>query len=203
MVLMGDCGSGRHVSTGPGRLSTPSTATERAFAVACSTHKTACGNVSLALVSQHRSTSHCASCQTRMEPVFAATPQRIYAAKAAREAEPLPNGWTRAPQRWTRPWREVRGERRCPNPLCHVGLVHRDGYPPEAMENNIRSLVRGEGGVPIMQRSLTVPKETFPLGGFHLLEPRYRPWSTGADARTVGAQEVRGSRGAGGSGSGR
>jgi hypothetical protein len=185
-------------------MSTPSTAAERAFMTACGTHSTNVpGCPPIALVSQHRSTSHCAECQARMEPVFAATPERIYAAAAARATRELPAGWARPPERMPRPYREVRGQRRCPNPACSMGLRGRDFYPSPAMEANFRSRLRGEGGVPIMQKGAAAPKVAPPLGGFHLITPLPLHTGLGAQLRAVGPREVRGSRGAGGSGSGR
>ena len=107
-------------ATGRGRHSAPTTAARKAC-------NTVCGNAWVRDASEHRSTRCCSGCHCVLDTVVALTPERIYAAAAAKAAQPLPYGWKRPPARQIYPVRTVRGLLFCPSYECRAkALKHRD-----------------------------------------------------------------------------
>ena len=173
VLVIGDMGVGRGVSTGKGRKSTPSTAAEAACAIACGARLSSQGNPCYRKGSEYRSTAlhgkaaegGAPACWARLEPVIAPTPERIYRQQAERAQAALPAQWAQRPTPpLPHPWRKVRGKQWCPE--CCV-FVHRDKHPCGAIVLDQRSLARGEGGEVQMRRSTVVPKVQFAMGGFH------------------------------------
>ena len=113
-------GSAKFAATGKGRFSSPTTAMRAACVKVC-------GAAWVRNVDEHRSTKCCSCCGYVLAKVWARTPERIYAAAAARAAAPLPWGWTRPPPRPIPAWRVVRGLQRCDSPMCSASAFrHRD-----------------------------------------------------------------------------
>jgi len=102
-----------------------------------------------------------------LDRVWGPTPERVYAAAAAKAARALPCGWTRPPARPVRPWRVVRGFLRCPSDECCArSYRHRDGDACRLILANALSVDAGEGTLQCMRRGR---REEDPAGVFDLL----------------------------------
>jgi hypothetical protein len=113
-------GAAKFNASGRGRHSSPTTAMRRAFV-------TVCGAAWVRDANEHRSSKCCSRCHGVLDKVHHLTPERIYAAAAAKAETPLPMGWSRPPPRAIRPWRVVRGMLYCPSDECRsFRLRHRD-----------------------------------------------------------------------------
>jgi hypothetical protein len=148
-------------ATGKGRHSSPTTAARKAC-------NTVCGNDWVRDANEHRSTKCCSGCHCVLDKVLALTPERIYAAAAAKAARPLPFGWVRPPARDIHPLRIVRGLLYCPSYECRTkALKHRDVDACRLILANALAVDAHFGTLPCMAFGR---REELPAGK-HLLWP--------------------------------
>ena len=87
-----------------------------------------------------------------LDKVEAQTPERMYAAAAARAAAQQPLGWTRPPPRHIKPWHIVRGVLHCSQDACRArSLRYRDVNVCRLILKNALSVDAGHGTLPCIR----------------------------------------------------
>jgi hypothetical protein len=139
-------GAAQFASSSRGRRPGPTTSMRHACV-------TVCGAAWVRDANEHRSSKCCSGCGCVLEKVWALTPERIYEAAAAREANALPLGWKRPPPRPIATWRIVRGLLHCGQDECRSrSLHHRDKDACRSILNNALSVDAGHGTLPYMEK---------------------------------------------------
>ena len=127
---------------------------------------TACGAAWVRDANEHRSSKCCSACGGVLDKVWSLTPERVYAAAAAKAERALPWGWVRPPARRIAAWRVVRGMLHCPAEACRArSLRHRDDDATPLILDNAISVDAGAG---VLECMLGGRHDEAPPGRFDL-----------------------------------